>query len=232
MLAISLLLVLLGDRFDTSIYGICFEPEEDEDAIEVWETDQLRWQQWLIPTYLASQGLDDSGQENEYRKEKQPQIFANRNERVTVPPEFSFPIFVMNNPSRPDRRKHMERLLPALGFVNFSFPPGIAAKDLDIPALVLSGSVHPDAAARIAACPQKGPTAVAPYLANAVAHAAAIRACAAYGDTLCGVFEDDLLTPDEPAETRERIAAALSELPADADLLYLEVRSRGTWKIN
>jgi hypothetical protein len=225
MIAISLFLVLRADtEFDKSIYDVYSEPQNDEDGGEVWEMDQARWRKWLIPSYLASQGFSDSGQENEYREERQPPIIANSNEGDTQVPDFTFPVFVMNNPSRPDRRKHMERLLSDLGFMNFSFPPGVSAKDLDVPALIASGSVHPDAAARISACPQKGPAAVAPYLANAVAHAAAVRACASYGDTLCGVFEDDLVAPDGPAAARARIAASLSELPADADLLYLEVR--------
>jgi hypothetical protein len=222
-LAILLLLFLREDsNIDCMSVEKAFVDLQDEEYIEDWEPDQSRWQEWLIPSYLASLGLDDTGQGNEYRKDKWPSIATNSNKINTVP-EFTFPIFVMNNPSRPDRREHMERLLPDLGFTNFSFPPGIAAKDLDIPSLLASGSVHPDAVARISDCPYKGPSAVAPYLANAAAHAAAIRACAAHGDTLCGVFEDDLVAPSGSAAARTHIAAVLSELPADADLLYLEV---------
>ena len=115
--------------------------------------DKSRWEKWLIPEYLASLGLDDNGQSNAYRKKIWPSIITNNIERFTSTvssiSEFTFPISFMNNPNRQDRRKHMEILLPSLGFTNSSFPPGIAAEDLDITSLVISGSIRPDAVAHI-----------------------------------------------------------------------------------
>jgi hypothetical protein len=116
----------------------------------------------------------------------------------------------------------MKQFLPTLGFTNVSFPPVLLAKDLDIDALLDSGIVSSEAYMRILCSPEKGPRAVAAYLANALGHLQAIRACASGGYALCGVFEDDLVAPAGVSAAREQIAAAISELPVHADTLYLE----------
>jgi hypothetical protein len=184
----------------------------DLDGEELWETDPFLWERWLIPSYLSAFDLGEDPPPND--DEQDPSSL----------PTFDFPVLVMNNPSRPDRRRHSEALLASLGFTNVSFPPGIPARAIDPAALIAAGRVLPAAAERIAASPYKGPAAVAPYLANAVAHAAAAAACAASAAPLCGVFEDDLFAPAGPAAARAAIAAALSELPPSADMLYLEAR--------
>jgi hypothetical protein len=188
-----------------------------------WEVDPFRWESWLAPSYLSAFDIDDEVVPDPKQERSQsPDDVTSHNQTHSTLPEFDFPVFVLNNPSRPDRRRHMELLLPQLGFTNVSFPQGLSASELDIPSLIAAGLVHPDAAARIANHPYKGPGAVAPYIANAVAHLLAIRACAAAARPLCAVLEDDVFAPEGPAAARARIAAALGELPAGADMLYLE----------
>jgi hypothetical protein len=134
--------------------------------------------------------------------------------------DFDFPVFVMNLQHRTDKRRHTEKLLCDLGFSNVSFPPTTRADDVDIAALVQAGVVSARAIPRIIG--EHGPGALRPYVATAVDRVRALARAAADGHALLGLFEDDLVAGACPAETNRRIAAALRELPPDADLLYLE----------
>eukprot|EP00961_Rhodomonas_salina_P191033 2577830-Rhodomonas_salina.3 len=53
-----------------------------------------------------------------------------------------FPTYVMNLPSRSDRRNHMERLLPALGFTDIRFPETTHKSQIDVEALLKEGKVE------------------------------------------------------------------------------------------
>ena len=180
-----------------------------------WSSDSSRWESWLIPWYLDIFKIRKDSEtafwgEDEFEHEHPS--FAS----------FDFPAFVVNNPDRPDRRHHMRNFLYGLGFTNVSFPAGTSARDIDVGALVESGIVSSEAVTRISSSKEKGTSAVAPYIANALAHLRAIRACVEGGHVFCAVFEDDLNAPMGRAAARAHIAAALLELPAHADMLYLE----------
>eukprot|EP00961_Rhodomonas_salina_P016482 221857-Rhodomonas_salina.1 len=79
--------------------------------------DADRWQEWVIPMYgeavratsrLNRDALDSC---SDWDETLQPD---NNN--------FDFPVFVMNLPSRGDRKQHTQCLLRSLGFRNVSFP--------------------------------------------------------------------------------------------------------------
>jgi hypothetical protein len=131
-----------------------------------------------------------------------------------------FPVFVMNVKHRTDKRRHMEALLRDLGFSNVSFPSTTLADDLDVASLISAGAVSEHAIQNIVGRHSAG--ALRPYIAIAVDRVRAIARGATDGCPLFGVFEDDLLAGACPAETNRRIAAALRELPPDADALYNE----------
>jgi hypothetical protein len=121
-------------------------------------------------------------------------------------PELPLPVFVMNLPGRTDRRRHMEALLPALGFRSPVFPRVIAAADIDIEALVRAGRVSPGAVSNIAACRDKGPSTVPAYIAHALSVLDVLRDAVAAGLDWFLVAEDDLMPaagPDEVLSLRD-----------------------------
>jgi hypothetical protein len=138
----------------------------------------------------------------------------------TLENDFDFPVFVMNLQDRPDKRRHMERLLCDLGFSNVSFPTTTHADDLDIASLIQTGTLSAQAIPAIIG--RHGVGALRPYISTAVNRVRTLARAAADGHGLFGVLEDDLVAGACPAETNRRIAAALRELPPDADVLYLE----------
>jgi hypothetical protein len=134
--------------------------------------------------------------------------------------DFDFPVFVMNLQHRTDKRMHMKKLLCELGFSNVAFPTTTHADDLDISSLILSEAVSAQAITGIIG--PHGVAALRPYVANTIDRVRTLERAAADGHPLFGVFEDDLVAGACPSETNRRIAAALRELPPDADVLYLE----------
>jgi hypothetical protein len=138
----------------------------------------------------------------------------------TLENDFDFPVFVMNLQDRPDKQRHMERLLCYLGFSNVSFPTTTHADDLDIASLIHTGTVS--ALAIPAVIGRHCVGALCPYISIAVDRVRTLARAAEDGHALFGVFEDDLVAGACPAETNRRIAAALQELQPNADVLYLE----------
>jgi hypothetical protein len=86
--------------------------------------------------------------------------------------------------------------------------------------MVRQGFLDPLAASKI--MERHGPSALSPYVANAISQMHTIRAAAAAGHELFALFEDDLLAAGCPSLTNRKIADALEQLPSDADMLYLE----------
>ena len=107
------------------------ESHSNLDPDEPWEVDPFRWESWLVPSYLSAFDLEDDDLRPSDAHAHTPHPDAPGGGGAPPPPTFDVPVFVMNNPRRPDRRRHMERLLPALGFTNVSFPPGLPAAGLD-----------------------------------------------------------------------------------------------------
>lgn len=96
------------------------------DRLDPWESQPERWRDWLIPsmretTRLANHLDGDFDEETDPLKPSDGLLYS-----------FDFPVFVINLPSRPDRRAHTEELLASLGFSNVIFPPVRTAESLDI----------------------------------------------------------------------------------------------------
>jgi hypothetical protein len=177
---------------------------------ETWEVGLQDWKNW---THIAAVAA------GRYVFESQSGA-ASLCEDQILENDFDFPVFVTNLQDRPDRRRHIERLLCDLGFSNVSFPNTTHADDLDIASLIHNGTVSPQAIRDIIG--RHGVGALRPYISTAVDRISTLARAAAEGHALFGVFEDNIVAGACPAETNLRIAAALRELPPDADVLFLE----------
>jgi len=144
-----------------------------------------------------------------------PQISADQ-------PPFDFPIFVMNLPYRSDRRRSTQALLRALGFDNVVFPNVTLASAIDPDALIRDRAVSPEAIHAITTREDLGPGALHAYLANALDQVGVVRAAVEQGLHMFAIMEDDLMPVGDAREVRGIIAEALRQLPATADMLYLE----------
>ncbi len=177
---------------------------------ETWEAGQRDWIKWTSDAAKAAA---------RYVFESHSGSVGLCDDRV-LENDFDFPVFVRNLPHRTDRREHMKRLLCDIGFSNVSFPTTTLADDIDIATLVLTETVAAQAIHRI--IDTHGALALRPYIATAVDRVRTLKRAATDGHPLFALFEDDLVAGECPAETNRRIAAALRELPPDADVLYLE----------
>ena len=129
-------------------------------------------------------------------------------------PLLMMPVFVMSLPHRVDRRRHMEALLPALGFRPPVFPRVIAAADIDIEGLIRAGRVSRAAVDAVTARRDKGAAAIAAYVAHALSVLDVLRDAVAAGLDWFLVAEDDLMP-----------AASLEEVRPPARLLIPRKRA-------
>jgi hypothetical protein len=129
-------------------------------------------------------------------------------------PLLMMPVFVMSLPHRVDRRRHMEALLPALGFRPPVFPRMIAAADIDIEGLIRAGRVSRAAVDAVTARRDKGAAAIAAYVAHALSVLDVLRDAVAAGLDWFLVAEDDLMP-----------AASLEEVRPPARLLIPRKRA-------
>jgi hypothetical protein len=116
-------------------------------------------------------------------------------------PLLMMPVFVMSLPHRVDRRRHMEALLPALGFRPPVFPRVITAADIDIEGLIRAGRVSRAAVDAVTARRDKGAAAIAAYVAHALSVLDVLRDAVAAGLDWFLVAEDDLM----PAASLEEV---------------------------
>ena len=91
---------------------------------------------------------------------------ASRNPPQHEGPIFHFPAFVINLPSRQDRRRHVAALLSATGFSQLVFPRVLGAEQIDVESLILAGRVKQSAVDRIRSREDLGAAAVGPHLAE------------------------------------------------------------------
>ena len=128
----------------------------------------------------------------------------------------ALPVFVLNLPTKPDRRAHMLCLLSSLGFTNIEFPRVVERDQLS------AGQISPyleDLIHRFAGCNREKPLSC---LACCLSHLGAIELALAQQHDKFIVLEDDLILGGSVRSVRSRLAAAVAELPPAGDMLYLE----------
>ena len=128
------------------------------------------------------------------------------------------PVYVLNLPSKPDRRAHMLCLLGSLGFRNIFFPKVVQLSELEA-AVPPVDPHHVDIMRKSAGCNKDKPLGC---LACCLSHLAAHEAARARNHTHFIILEDDLILGGSVRSVRARLSAALAELPPSADMLYLE----------
>jgi hypothetical protein len=137
--------------------------------------------------------------------------------------ELSFPLFILSDPERVEKKENSQRLLRSSGFCgNFSFLPFTPASTIDVGQLIVNGVVDMDTIHRMLTSGWIGERAITSYIANAIDHLGAVKSGAESGFELFGIFEDDLMLAGSPDTIRMRIIHALQMYPPSADMLYLE----------
>jgi hypothetical protein len=135
----------------------------------------------------------------------------------------SFPMYILSNPSLPERAMHTATLLRAAGLTGpLTMLPFTRAADLDLEALREEGLIDHAHLPRLVSSEWIGSGGLRAYLALAVDHLRGLEAGVDAGYPLFGVFEDDLMPAAAPANIQKRLSAALAAAPASADLLRLE----------
>ena len=135
----------------------------------------------------------------------------------------AIPVFVVSNPSLPDRRAYMEWLLRSVGFSdNITFMPFTRWQDVRLADLKSAGRIDDAAISRMLQSPWIGPRAIHQHVAAAIDHLSAVRAGLERGCQLFAVMEDDLILAGSPCIVNSRISKALGSYPPSADMLYLE----------
>jgi hypothetical protein len=138
------------------------------------------------------------------------------------PHPLEIPVFVMNRADRPDRRKAIGSLLSRVGFTNISFPETVLWHDIDVQLLENSGKLHRSFKRYYSQFGESKPGYL-PFIANAISQLETIEKAIAGELPLFAIMEDDLFAGSSLANTNCRIRKALKDLPASADMLYLEV---------
>ena len=138
---------------------------------------------------------------------------------ATVPP-LGVEVFILNHLSD-GRRRWTQKMARAAGFRSLHLLPSTSGDTIDLAALEAQGLVSADwnHHSRPDVRTQKR------YVAHALDAVAALRAAqvrAAVTGQWMGVFEDDITLTVAPSKAARRVRAALQQLPADADALYLE----------
>jgi hypothetical protein len=132
---------------------------------------------------------------------------------------FDIPIFVISDPNVAGRRWQISHILKCAGFANVTFPRYIPHQEVNVNKLIeeglLSGSME---SIKTGLVGDNWPRALSLILN----HLHCIQLGLSTGREMFGVFEDDLMLGASPNKTRVFIANCISELPATADLLYLE----------
>jgi O-methyltransferase len=134
---------------------------------------------------------------------------------------FDFPVFVISNPAAVQRANQTERVLRAAGFTSIEFPDYVTAEEVDFEVLIQQGVLDDYTLEMMQFTPwiRRNTKKIVSLIIN---HLKCIEIGLNSETELFGVFEDDLMLGASPPVIRNRLAVALAELPASADLLYLE----------
>jgi hypothetical protein len=126
----------------------------------------------------------------------------------------ALPVFVLNLPSKLDRRAHMLCLLASVGFSRIDLPAPVQRERM------APAKAHQlDVMRESEGCNPRDPLSC---LACCLSHLGAIELALARGHESFIVLEDDVMLGGSVATVRRRLAAAVADLPASADMLYLE----------
>ena len=134
---------------------------------------------------------------------------ASRNPPQHEGPIFHFPAFVINLPSRQDRRRHVAALLSATGFSQLVFPRVLGAEQIDVESLILAGRVKQSAVHRIRSREDLGAAAVGPHIARALGMVDILRTSIAAGGGWLMIAEDDLMHAGDPREVTRALNLSL-----------------------
>ncbi|EKX40181.1 hypothetical protein GUITHDRAFT_142907 [Guillardia theta CCMP2712] len=215
---------------------VCIEGEEPEG--EGWEGSLSPKVKLFCQDMACKCELDDTCRDDDYECEsptfpdmlqytEDAMINTNRYLRGDfsfdqVEHAFDMKVFVLSLPGKEQKRRHMEGLLKAAGFRNVSFPALTLKEEIDVEALISSGWVTREGVELMSITPWTMHGALKPYIARAMDNLRVLEEGLSSGAELIGVFEDDLMVHDDLPSLNLRIKRALEELPASADLLYLE----------
>ena len=131
------------------------------------------------------------------------------------------PILVVNLPNRLDRKAHTKDLLAAVGFTTVSFPQTLLLNAEGDNMMHNGGWIAESFKEEFSEFAEKRSGHI-PDIASTLTMLLLMRKALDLGLTQFGIFEDDLMIGLSPLETNTVIRRALLELPATADLLYLE----------
>eukprot|EP00961_Rhodomonas_salina_P299165 3938700-Rhodomonas_salina.6 len=117
----------------------------------------------------------------------------------------------------------MQQMLSAVGFRNVTFPPVVRAREVELDQMVAEGWTTKEGIQNMKNSIWIGPKLVKAFLANAVDQLKVIRGAVAQDLELFIIMEDDVLPVVPTSKLLAEIKETVAELPASADVLYLEM---------
>ena len=127
----------------------------------------------------------------------------------------------MSQPHDHERRRSMSRLLSEIGFRNVTFPATTKWTDMDVEQMIADGILSTSLFPRMEERNDTNREGYIKYAANAVSQIRRIRAAAAANEPVI-IMEDDLMAGGDIEVVRHNLCHALADIPATADMVYLE----------
>ena len=134
---------------------------------------------------------------------------------------WDIPVAVMSQSHEHKRRESTSRLLREMGFRNVTFPATMKWSEMSVEQMTADGILSTSLFRRMEERNDTNREGYIKYAANALSQIRRIRAAAAANEPVI-IMEDDLMAGGASQIVRDHLCRALSDLPATADMVYLE----------
>jgi GR25 family glycosyltransferase involved in LPS biosynthesis len=175
-----------------------------------WDIYNGSWKRMLITAYDAAEGVMHA---NDADLCQPPEFSDDESADASLQEILALPVYVLNLPTKPERRAHMSCFLQFVGFHRLEFPPVVDGRDLK------DAGASSTNLKKSHGCNQYDLlSCLACSLSHLSVHALALES----GHDRYLILEDDLMLGGSVQSVRRRLAAAVAELPQAFDMLYLE----------
>ncbi len=134
---------------------------------------------------------------------------------------WDIPVAVMSQSHEHKRRESTSRLLREMGFRNVTFPATMKWSEMSVEQMTADGILSTSLFRRMEERNDTNREGYIKYAANALSQIRRIRAAAAANEPVI-IMEDDLMAGGASQIVRDHLCRSLSDLPATADMVYLE----------